>query len=89
MGAALVFGQMAAALLIDATGALGMAVRGVTPTRLVAAGLVAAGLLLWRLQDRFRNGRSEVKYLENMRINGVCRGLQRDGHWSRSSDRQS
>ena len=47
--AALVFGQMAAALLIDATGALGMAVREVTPTRLAAAGLVAAGLLLSRL----------------------------------------
>lgn len=47
--AALVFGQMAAALLIDATGALGMAVREITPTRLAAAGLVGAGLLLSRL----------------------------------------
>ena len=47
--AALVFGQMAAALVIDATGALGMAVREITPTRLVAAGLVGAGLLLSRL----------------------------------------
>lgn len=47
--AALVFGQMAAALVIDATGALGMAVREITPTRLAAAGLVAAGLLLSRL----------------------------------------
>lgn len=47
--AALILGQMAAALLIDATGALGMAVREITPTRLAAAGLVAAGLLLSRL----------------------------------------
>jgi transporter family-2 protein len=47
--AALVFGQMAAALAIDATGALGMAVREITATRLAAAGLVAAGLLLSRL----------------------------------------
>lgn len=47
--AALVFGQMAAALVIDATGALGMAVREITPTRLAAAGLVGAGLLLSRL----------------------------------------
>jgi len=47
--AALVFGQMAAALVIDATGALGMAVREITPTRIAAAGLVGAGLLLSRL----------------------------------------
>jgi transporter family-2 protein len=47
--AALVFGQMAAALVIDATGALGMAVREITPTRLAAAGLVLAGLVLSRL----------------------------------------
>lgn len=47
--AALILGQMAAALMIDATGALGMAVREVTPTRLAAAALVAAGLLLSRL----------------------------------------
>ncbi len=47
--AALILGQMAAALVIDATGALGMAVREITPTRLAAAGLVAAGLLLSRL----------------------------------------
>ncbi|MES2813431.1 MAG: DMT family transporter [Pseudomonadota bacterium] len=46
--AALILGQMAAALIIDATGALGMAVHEVTPTRLAAAGLVAAGLLLSR-----------------------------------------
>ncbi|MDP3194097.1 DMT family transporter [Tabrizicola sp.] len=47
--AALILGQMAAAMVIDATGALGMAVREVTPTRLAAAALVAAGLLLSRL----------------------------------------
>ena len=46
--AALILGQMAAALLIDATGALGMTVREITPARLGAAGLVAAGLLLSR-----------------------------------------
>jgi transporter family-2 protein len=47
--AALVFGQMAAALVIDATGALGMAVRDITPTRIAAAGLVLSGLVLSRL----------------------------------------
>ena len=46
--AALVFGQMAAALVIDATGSLGMAVREITPTRIAAAGLVLAGLVLSR-----------------------------------------
>lgn len=47
--AALILGQMAAAMVIDATGALGMAVREITPTRIAAAGLVMAGLLLSRL----------------------------------------
>lgn len=47
--AALILGQMAAAMVIDATGALGMAVRDITPTRIAAAGLVMAGLLLSRL----------------------------------------
>lgn len=47
--AALVLGQMGAALVIDATGALGMAVREITPTRIAAAGLVLAGLVLSRL----------------------------------------
>ena len=47
--AALILGQMGAALVIDATGVLGMAVREVTPTRIAAAGLVLAGLLLSRL----------------------------------------
>lgn len=46
--AALILGQMVAAMAIDATGALGMAVREITATRLAAAGLVAAGLLLSR-----------------------------------------
>lgn len=47
--AAMVFGQMAAALVIDATGSLGMAVREITPTRIAAAGLVLAGLVLSRV----------------------------------------
>jgi len=47
--AALILGQMAAAMVIDATGALGMIQREVTPTRIAAAGLVMAGLVLSRL----------------------------------------
>lgn len=47
--AALVFGQMGAALVIDATGSLGMAVREITPTRIAAAGLVLSGLVLSRI----------------------------------------
>ncbi len=47
--AALILGQMTAAMVIDATGALGVAVREVTPTRIAAAGLVMAGLLLSRV----------------------------------------
>ena len=47
--AALVFSQMAAALVIDATGSLGMAVREITPTRIAAAGMVLGGLVLSRL----------------------------------------
>jgi len=49
MIAGLVFGQLAAALLIDATGAFGVAVREVSPTRLAAVALVGAGLVLSRL----------------------------------------
>lgn len=49
MVAALVLGQMAAAMVIDATGALGMAVREITPQRIAASGLVMAGLVLSRL----------------------------------------
>lgn len=45
---ALILGQMTAALVIDATGMLGVAVREVTPTRIAAAGLVMAGLILSR-----------------------------------------
>ncbi len=45
---ALILGQMTAAMVIDATGALGMAVREITPTRIAAAGLVMAGLILSR-----------------------------------------
>jgi transporter family-2 protein len=47
--AALMFGQMAGALFIDATGALGMAVREITPTRIAAAGMVLGGFILSRL----------------------------------------
>ncbi len=47
--AALIFGQMIAALVLDATGAFGLAVQTVSPQRLLAAGLVGAGLLLSRL----------------------------------------
>lgn len=45
---AVILGQMTAAIVIDATGALGVAVREVTPTRIAAAGLVMAGLILSR-----------------------------------------
>lgn len=47
--AALVLGQMTAAMAIDATGALGVTVREITPTRIAAAGLVMAGLILSRV----------------------------------------
>jgi transporter family-2 protein len=49
MIAALILGQMTAALVIDATGSLGVAVREITLQRMAAAGLVAAGLVLSRL----------------------------------------
>jgi transporter family-2 protein len=45
---ALILGQMAAAMVIDATGTLGVATRDITPTRIAAAGLVMAGLILSR-----------------------------------------
>ena len=45
---ALVLGQMTAALVIDATGLFGLAVMAVTPARLAAAALVAAGVALSR-----------------------------------------
>jgi transporter family-2 protein len=47
--AALVFGQLAAALVLDAPGAFGMAVREVSWTRIAAVALVGAGLILSRL----------------------------------------
>jgi bacterial/archaeal transporter family-2 protein len=40
---------LVAALAIDATGTLGMAVREISPTRIAAVGLVFAGLVLSRL----------------------------------------
>ena len=40
---------LVAALVIDATGILGMAVREITPTRIAAAGMVLGGLVLSRL----------------------------------------
>ncbi|MGB3245123.1 MAG: DMT family transporter [Sulfitobacter sp.] len=46
---ALILGQMAAALMIDATGLFGMTVQAITPTRLAAAALVGAGLVLSRV----------------------------------------
>ena len=48
MVAALILGQMTAAMVIDATGALGVTAREITPTRIGAAGLVLAGLILTR-----------------------------------------
>jgi transporter family-2 protein len=47
--AALILGQMTAALVLDAIGAFGMTVQAITPRRLLAAALVAAGLVLSRL----------------------------------------
>jgi bacterial/archaeal transporter family-2 protein len=46
--AALILGQMVAALVLDATGLFGLPVNEIRPTRLAAAGLVAAGLVLSR-----------------------------------------
>ena len=49
MVAALIFGQLAAALILDAIGAFGLQVREVSWTRISAVGLVAAGLVLSRI----------------------------------------
>ncbi|MEJ6390722.1 DMT family transporter [Gymnodinialimonas ulvae] len=49
MVAALIFGQLAAALLLDAIGAFGLQVREISWTRIAAIALVAAGLVLSRL----------------------------------------
>lgn len=47
--AALIFGQLAAALVIDAVGAFGVAQRPIDATRVLAVALVGAGLVLSRL----------------------------------------
>ncbi|MGJ8609743.1 MAG: DMT family transporter [Octadecabacter sp.] len=47
--AAIILGQMVAAILLDATGLFGLAVQSVTPLRIAAAGLVGAGVILSRL----------------------------------------
>ena len=47
--AALIFGQLAAALILDATGAFGLQVREISWTRMAAVALVAAGLVMSRL----------------------------------------
>ncbi|MGL5009961.1 MAG: DMT family transporter [Paracoccaceae bacterium] len=47
--AALILGQMVAALVLDATGLFGLPVHEISLTRIAAAGLVAAGLVLSRL----------------------------------------
>jgi bacterial/archaeal transporter family-2 protein len=47
--AAVVFGQLLAAMVIDASGAFGLAAREVSPTRLLAVAMVMGGLLLSRL----------------------------------------
>jgi len=47
--AALVLGQMAAAMVIDHTGALGIVAQPITPSRVVSVILVAAGLVLSRI----------------------------------------
>ncbi len=46
--AALILGQMVAALVLDSAGLFGLPVNAISPTRLVAAALVAAGLVLSR-----------------------------------------
>lgn len=47
--AALILGQMAGALVLDAIGAFGVPVQPVSLTRVLAVGLVAAGVVLSRL----------------------------------------
>ena len=47
--AALIFGQLTAALILDATGAFGLDVRQISLTRVLAVSCVAAGLSLSRL----------------------------------------
>ncbi len=47
--AALILGQMGAALVLDGNGLFGLPVQALTPQRIAAAGLVAAGLVLSRV----------------------------------------
>lgn len=47
--AALILGQMTGALVLDALGAFGVPVQPISPTRLLAVALVAAGVVLSRL----------------------------------------
>lgn len=47
--AALLLGQLSAALVLDAMGAFGAPVTPITPTRLLALAMVAGGLLMSRL----------------------------------------
>ncbi len=47
--AALILGQMTGALVLDAVGAFGVPVQPISLTRILAVGLVAAGLVLSRL----------------------------------------
>lgn len=47
--AALIFGQLTAALLLDASGAFGLTVQTISTQRIVAVALVGAGLVLSRL----------------------------------------
>ena len=49
MVAALIFGQLAAALVLDAMGAFGLAVREISLTRILAVACVALGLILSRV----------------------------------------
>lgn len=45
---ALIAGQMMGALVLDATGMFGLTVQAITPTRIAAAALVGAGVVLSR-----------------------------------------
>ena len=47
--AAMIFGQLAAAFVLDATGAFGLPLREISWTRVLAVAFVAAGLILSRL----------------------------------------
>lgn len=48
MSTLIILGQMVAAMVLDQTGAFGLTQISLTPTRVVAAGLVAAGVILSR-----------------------------------------